>query len=169
MVGHRQHFVPRFLQAGFARRIDGEKVFTWVYRKGRPARECSTKDIGLETDFYSTPGDTAADDAITDAEGAFGALIESLRKSPPGAVSSAGIPGLIAHFEVRTRHLRQNLLQAGNEFMSRTVQSLAGHLERKVQSDQESMLKKPILEGLEKRGNPGNKPKCLQSNCYRGR
>lgn len=157
MAGKRQHFVPRFLQAGFASRRERDEVFTWVFRKGRPAFECNTRNVGLEGEFYTTPGDTAADDAITDAEGPFSSLVTSLRDSPVGPVSRPEIPALIAHFEVRTRHIRQSLLQAGNEFVSQMASFLGDqnafgeYLERKFRTDP-TLLRRPLAETLSKQG-----------------
>jgi len=33
MAGIRQHILPRFLLKGFASKVVGQEVFTWVYRE----------------------------------------------------------------------------------------------------------------------------------------
>jgi hypothetical protein len=33
MAGKRQHFIPQFIQSGFASHVSGDEIYTWVYRK----------------------------------------------------------------------------------------------------------------------------------------
>src|SRR5689334_9268550 len=112
MAGKRQHFVPRFLQAGFASKKTADQVFTWVHRKDRPPFESNTLNVGVEREFYSIGTDTAADDAITDIEDSFSTLVRTLRDCAAQPVSDPKIPQLISHLEIRTRHLRQSLISA---------------------------------------------------------
>jgi hypothetical protein len=153
MAGKRQHIIPRFLQAGFASRKDGDDVFTWMYRAGQTPFECNTLNVGVEREFYSIGADTAADDAITDVEGPFSELVSSLRETPPQRTSQPQIADLIAHFEIRTRHLRRALFSATDYF----IRALASFFEdtpvateyfvRKVRTDPE-LLRKPLAAAL---------------------
>ena len=121
MSGKRQHFVPRFLQEGFASRKTKTATFAWVYRKGHPPLEMNTINIGVEGFFYTNGADSEADDILTEVEGPFNELISGLRELRPGPVSDTRIPDLIGHLEFRTRHLRQTVLKPSAYFMRRLL------------------------------------------------
>jgi Protein of unknown function (DUF4238) len=146
MSGKRQHIIPRFLQAGFASRRDKNEVFVWQYRNGIAAFECNTRNVGVEKEFYSIGADTAADDAITDAEGAFSSLVATLRAAPT-VVNDPEVPSLIAHFEARTRHLRESLIEAGDYLVRGMASFLSdadlagGYFERRFRTDPELVVK----------------------------
>jgi hypothetical protein len=107
MSGKRQHFIPQFLQKGFTDRANGDKV--WVYRKGVKPFDTNTLNSGVEGYFYSEDGDTQVDDAITEVEKRFSTLVDALRSNPEElTVDPLAIAETIAHFEIRTRHLRQS-------------------------------------------------------------
>jgi hypothetical protein len=158
MAGKRQHFIPRFLQEGFASHTSGDEAFTWVHRKGAPPFKANIINVGVEGRFYTEEDDTHADDLITDAEGPFSTLVQTLRTSTPGAVSDPQIARLIAHLEVRTRHLRQSFLRAGDFFVSKLLdfmadeQAFIGYLERQFRRDpsilRDSMSKELARQGL---------------------
>jgi hypothetical protein len=153
MAGKRQHFVPRFLQAGFASKKTADQVFTWVYRKDQPPFESNTLNVGVEREFYSIGADTAADDAITDVEHSFSTLVSSLRTHAPQSVTNPHIPELISHLEIRTRHLRQSfvsatdyLLRGMSEFLTDTA-SATTYLLRQLRTDPE-LLRKPLAANI---------------------
>lgn len=113
MAGKRQHFIPRFLQNGFASHVTGDDFFTWVYRKGGKPFNTNTINIGVEGYFYSQDDDTQVDDEITAAESRFTTLVNNLRNEGETAkLESDEIAELMAHFEIRTRHLRQSFSNA---------------------------------------------------------
>ena len=157
MAGKRQHFIPRFLLEGFASHTSGENVFTWVFRKGSCPFNTNIINVGVEGYFYTDGNDTQADDMITEAEETFSHMVQKLRKSPPMTVSESQIPNLIAHFEIRTRHLRESFIHTGNYLVSRLLdfmedeQSFIEYLERTFRNDP-SILKKAIIKELKKRG-----------------
>lgn len=69
MAGTQQHVLPRFLQKGFASRVKGEQVFTYVYRKGSDKPfEANTANVGVEKYFYETESGISADDEITNLD-----------------------------------------------------------------------------------------------------
>jgi Protein of unknown function (DUF4238) len=153
MAGKRQHFIPRFLQAGFASKKTADQVFTWVYRRDRPPFESNTVNVGVEGEFYSIGADTAADDAITDVEDAFSTLVSSLRNQAAQSATDPRIPELIAHLEIRTRHLRQSfasatdyLLRGMADFLTDTA-SATTYLMRQLRTDPE-LLQKPLAASL---------------------
>lgn len=159
MSGKRQHFIPQFLQEGFASHRVGDAAFTWVYRKDRPPFNANIINIGVEGLFYTQEQDTLADDLITKAEGPLSMLVEKLRNLPPGGISDPTIPVLIAHLEFRTRHVRQSVLEAGGYFVSRLIDFIADddffiqYLERKFQSDP-SLLRESFAKEFREQGLP---------------
>ena len=159
MSGKRQHFIPQFLQEGFASHRVGYAAFTWVYRKDRPPFNANIINVGVEGFFYTREQDTLADDLITKAEGPLSMLVENLRNSPPSGISDPTVPVLIAHLEFRTRHVRQSFLKTGGYFVSRLIDFVADddffiqYLERKFQSDP-SLLRESFAKEFREQGLP---------------
>lgn len=119
MAGDRQHFLPRFLMKGFASRLDGRKVFVWLYRKNATPREESTRNIGLKKGFYETDQDTA-DPEITAAEGPMGVLVDRLRGLPTGStVDGMDVSEMVAHLVARTKHIRDSFEALGDLALKR--------------------------------------------------
>ena len=107
MSGKRQHFIPQFLQKGFTDQLNGDKV--WVYRKGAKSFDTNTLNSGVEGYFYSQDGDNQVDEAITEIEKRFSTLVDTLRNNHDEVTAdSLTIAEAIAHFEIRTRHIRQS-------------------------------------------------------------
>jgi hypothetical protein len=159
MAGKRQHFIPRFLQEGFASHTSGDATFTWVYRRDAKAFNSNIINVGVEAAFYTEGSDTQADDLITEAEGEFAALVRYLKTERPTAISDPRVPLLIAHLEVRTRHLRQSLLQTGELLVSRLLDFMADdaafttYLERRFREDP-TILREAMVEALRKEALP---------------
>jgi hypothetical protein len=109
MAGKRHHYLPQFVQRGFA--IEGNKERIWVYRKGQTPRESGIRDTGVEVSFYSEGADTSVDEAITEAESnEFDAAVKAAGAGPIGPIAPGTFPRLFAHLEVRSRNLRQGFL-----------------------------------------------------------
>lgn len=154
MSGKRQHFIPRFLQTGFA----NEKQHTWVYRKGSKTFKANIVNVGVETNFYSHQDNNEADDLITEAERSFSLTIKSIRESnrhPP----ASQIAELVAHFEVRTRNLRKSFLDAGDYLITQMLEKLSNEeflkqmLIRRIRKDP-AFIKSIIEEELSQNGIP---------------
>ena len=165
MSGKRQHFIPRFLQRGFVSHTVGDEAFTWVYRKEGHPFNTNIKNVGVESAFYTQENDAVADDLITEAEGPLSNLVEKLLSSPPGAISDPYLPSLIAHLEVRTRHLRQCYLQSAEYIMSQFVDFIADgdsfveSFTRKLRNDP-SKIQEMLSEELAKKGLPPITPEA---------
>ena len=159
MAGKRQHFIPRFLLEGFASHTSGDEVFTWVYRKGSRPFNTNTINVGVEGYFYTDGDDTRADQIITEAENTFAPLVRKLRMNPLMAVCDPQIPKLIAHFEIRTRHVRENFLRKGDYLFSRLLdfmddeKSFTEYLERTLRNDP-SFLQRAFSDELKNYGLP---------------
>ena len=124
MGGKRQHFIPQFLQEGFASRRTKNKTFTWVFRRGSSPFETNIVNVGVESQFYTEEDDKEVDDLITTAEGSFSMLVRNLRNGETSSLSDPELPKLIAHFETRTRHIRQNFLDIGNFLVSNVLDKI---------------------------------------------
>jgi hypothetical protein len=112
MAGKRQHFIPQFIQSGFASYVSGDRVYTWVYRKEAKPFNTNIMNVGVEGYFYSQDGDNQVDDKITEAENSrFTLLINTLRNSNGDVnIDPIEIAELIVHLEMRTRNFRQTFL-----------------------------------------------------------
>ena len=160
MSGKRHHFVPRFLQSGFASHTNGNEVFTWVYRKGSKGFNTNIVNVGVEGQFYSQDGDNQVDDNITTAEGRYSALVEALRNGREDAVSNSNaIAELLAHLEIRTRHLRESFSITTSFLMEELLrfvedeQAFGRYVQRKMRNDP-SILRNAIADELKNRNLP---------------
>ena len=155
MAGKRQHIIPRFLQKGFASKIAGAKVFSWIYRIGIKPREVSTRDIYLEKSFYGEDGPASTDEIITDLESEkFAPLCDSLRKKN-GDVSEHAkeISEFVARLCIRTVHLR-NFFRESSERLTTEVGNYIfdyENIKRLLLSNPE-LTKKILRENLQETG-----------------
>ncbi len=124
MGGKRQHFIPQFLQEGFASRRTKDRTFTWVFRRGSSPFETNIVNVGVESQFYTEEDDRKVDDLITTAEDSFSMIVRNLRNGETSSLSGSEVPKLIAHFETRTRHIRQNFLELGNFAVSSVLDKI---------------------------------------------
>jgi Protein of unknown function (DUF4238) len=126
MAGIRHHILPRFLLKGFASQIKGDKVFTWLYRKGASPLEVSTKDISVEKYFYGKEGEISADDAITQLEEGYGYLVDSLRNGKTDTkISEPLIAEFISHLAIRTKHIRDSFTESTEHLVDRMSEYLS--------------------------------------------
>ncbi|MGH9970586.1 MAG: DUF4238 domain-containing protein [Pyrinomonadaceae bacterium] len=108
MAGNRQHILPRFLLKGFASRIEREKIFTWVSRKGTKPFETTVENVSVEKYFYGKQGELSADGKITELEAGYARLINEIRgMGDSNQVIDPALPDFVAHLVVRTKQLRQ--------------------------------------------------------------
>lgn len=116
MAGKRQHYVPRFLQAGFNSRAnrDSDIPHAWLFRKGRPPLEATIKSIGQDDWFYTfrRDGETVecADGAVSEAERAWmSGLVRQLREDASFdlATRHVDIAHLMSHLVIRNRAIWQ--------------------------------------------------------------
>lgn len=112
MAGKKQHYVPRFLQAGFRSRLETADNVprTWLYRPGAAPVEAALSDVGHDAWFYTfrRNGQTieCADGAISEAERAWmSRLIRHLREDASFDLDArhADISHLLSHLVIRNR------------------------------------------------------------------
>lgn len=102
-----------------------------------------------------------ADDLITSAEGSLCSLLEGIKSGDPEFLRDPRLPTLIAHLEIRTRHLRESFLRTGELLVSRLLEFLcdedafASYMTRKLEGDP-TILRNAFAEEFVKRGIPIN-------------
>lgn len=112
MSGPGQHFIPQLLQRGFlAPELKGERV--WVFPKDGPIRPQRITEVGKQRHFNSPPsvdGKPTVDEAITALESDLAGKVARLRQQALDEPVNAQVAAeLVAHFTVRTAHLRDSL------------------------------------------------------------
>jgi uncharacterized protein DUF4238 len=111
MAGIRHHILPRFLLKGFASKVVGHEVFTWVYRKEGKVFEANIVNVGVEKHFYGKEGELNVDDEITDVERSFAILLDELRrKDNVYEIRDPKMAEFVGHLSGRTKHLRDSLI-----------------------------------------------------------
>jgi len=152
MSGRRQHFVPQFLQRGFASRRKGGASKCWVYMPDKAPFECSTRNIGVSRDFYSGPDDTAVDDLISDAEAnMYSGIVKTLREAEdPSGIAPEEVYSLLAHFQTRSKNLRSSLSYVSHLMMKKLLTDFSDINHLREQTYQ-LLLKEPerVLSKLE--------------------
>ncbi|MEQ9881279.1 hypothetical protein F157LOC_03318 [Pectobacterium brasiliense] len=116
MAGKRQHFIPRFLQRGFATERGG-KYFSSFCNKEKIKENVIIENIGVENYFYSVDGDYLIDEKITNSEiYEYSSIHKMLLNNPCqlGENNSSSLAGFIAHLESRTRHVRVSFINSSS-------------------------------------------------------
>ena len=121
MAGKRHHINPRFLLKGFT--ASSRKNFVWVFRHDSPPFISNIINVGVESNFYTHDNKIEADSAITKVEPIFASLLDKIRAGEATALSSPHLPKMIAHFEMRTNHLKNYLWQANDLAISKHMTS----------------------------------------------
>lgn len=160
MAGKRQHFVPQLLQRGFASHFVGDAAFTWVHRKATQPFQTNVKNVGVEGFFYSVDQDAELDKAITNFEGEFSSLVSDLRSlAAPATVDAVRIAQLLAHLEIRTRHLRQSFLETGTHLLDELMrfasdeEAFGRYFRRAIERDP-SLMQDAMAKEMRKYGVP---------------
>jgi len=160
MAGKRQHFIPQFLQKGFASRMVRDEAFIWVYRKGTQPFNTNINNVGVEGFFYSEDDDRELDESITDSEKYFSSLVANLRSGEPVvSLGAERLAQLLAHFEVRTKHIRQSFLESGTHLLDELLKfagdtkAFGSYFQRKTKQDP-SLMRDAMSEELKKHGLP---------------
>lgn len=158
MAGKRHHFIPQFLQRGFASESTNKDTYTWVYRKGdiNPFN-ANIKNIGLEGYFYAENKEATLDEIITVAETEFAIFVNELRNHHGiNKIDNKRAASLVAHLEVRTKNLRDSFTNAGTLLLTKMTNYLqdTSNCEKFVKNQVVAETSKMIDEELEKRNIP---------------
>ncbi len=157
MSGKRQHFMPRFLQRGFVSHTSDGEFFTWLRRKNSRPLNTNLKNAGVEGFFYSHDHCTKLDEAITQFEGSACHLISALRDGLPLPSDPSIVPSLLAHLEMRTRHVRQSFLGAGNYLIDELMKFVSnedafGKYFRRAMQQDPSIMREALVKEMYKHG-----------------
>jgi len=99
------------LLKGFASKVDGPEVFTWVFRRGGKIFEANIKNVAVEKHFYNVVGEINVDDEITTIERGFARLLDELRQENDGVkITDPTLPEFVGHLTSRTKHLRDSFI-----------------------------------------------------------
>ena len=113
MAGKKQHHVWQMLQRGFSWREHNDS-HVWVYRRDEAPKQTVTRKFGRESHFYGEEG-SAADVNITDFENSMQEFIhESRTKSDGEPVDTKLAAALVAHLEMRSLFLRDEISRLGD-------------------------------------------------------
>ncbi|QQS03222.1 MAG: DUF4238 domain-containing protein [Fibrobacterota bacterium] len=122
MSGRKHHYIPRFLQKGFASRISGKQAYAWVFKRIGDPFESNTEGIGAERDFYTRDGNSEADEIITRQEIEFNDTLNRLKGGDLSNVDVQKICELIIHFQTRTKWIREIFEKDSHSLFARVVE-----------------------------------------------
>jgi hypothetical protein len=150
--GPNHHFLPRFLQRGFASGKKGKNPFVFYFDRNGTISERQISNVGADEYFYGHPSDSPVDEQLKLKENEFGLLIFELRnKRYSEPISGTLLPELFAHMAVRTKNLRDGFASAAEQLMdllaaqSETPEGKA-RLQRKIQEMVDVELEKRLQE-----------------------
>ena len=106
-TGRKRHYIPQFLQRGFAisRRVSKSSQEIWQFSvSNKPARR-RIKETGVEDLFYAD----RADETISKLETKFAESVQEIDSHMAAEV--------VSHFAVRTAHVRSSLLELMNHMV----------------------------------------------------
>ena len=115
-TGRKRHYIPQFLQRGFAisRKVSKSSQEIWRFGAGQSPSRLRIKDTGFEDFFYADQ----ADEEISKSETDFSESVHGIRSRPPGeSIDSRTAAAVVSHFAVRTAHVRSSLLGLMNQMV----------------------------------------------------
>ena len=153
MAGDRQHILPRFLLKGFASRIQGKQIYTWVYRSDGGISEPNITNAAVSRYFYGRKGELSVDDDITKFEGKYSHLLDELRaKHGQVELSDYRIANLVTHLVTRTKHFRDGYRNSMEFLVDKMTEYFSDQANLK-EAILSTILKQPkMIEGLIEEG-----------------
>lgn len=142
-MGERHHYIPRFLQKGFASRIEEEKVWIWQSSANRPPVEISTKHAGVEKRFYGN--DDELEFAFAEYEQKFApAIIQVAGGRNPNELSQI-LSSLVWTQAVRTKAIRESFDNALRSMLGELLDearstNLAARISSRTENEFDSMF-----------------------------
>ncbi len=152
-IGPNQHFLPRFLQRGFASGRGGRNPLVWYFPRNESISHQRINTIGADAYFYGHPSESPVDERLKARENDFGAMVFKLRKAKASQViENQLMPELFAHMAVRTKNLRQTFGDSAAELMKRmAAQSDTPEGQARIQRKTQSMIDDEIAKILDQR------------------
>ena len=115
-TGRNRHYIPAFLQRGFAisRKVSKRKRAIWFFGAGQEPEKRLIKKTGSRDFFYSD----STDDVITQMESDFARSLDKIRGQTPGdLVSPETAAALVSHLSIRAAHIRHT----GSDLLGRVL------------------------------------------------
>ncbi|MCD9126002.1 DUF4238 domain-containing protein [Luteimonas fraxinea] len=125
MAGRRQHYLPRFLQRPFRYREKEDIDYVHAHESTHSYAP-STMGVGQERDFYGHPEESTADANITASEGKLADILNRLIGAPEG-VPQADYASLVAALAVRTRSMRNALVELASTVVPAMAEAFETH------------------------------------------
>jgi Protein of unknown function (DUF4238) len=119
----RNHFIPRFLLNRFSSRREGKKHWIWQLNRSGPPKEVSTRDAAVSDYFYGGQ-ETGVEDAFTNVEGRFGALLGALDRGEQPENHSEDLCLFVWTLAVRTRAVRGQMGEAVNDLFDQMATTI---------------------------------------------
>ena len=111
-TGPNRHYIPAFLQRGFA--VSKKKQEIWFFGSGQEPEKRLIRNTGSGDSFYSD----STDDVITQLESDFAKSLSKIRGQTPGdSVSPEIAAALVSHLSMRTAHIRHT----GSDLLGRVL------------------------------------------------
>ena len=115
-TGPNRHYIPAFLQRGFAvsKKVSKKKQEIWFFGSGQGPEKRLIRNTGSGDFFYSD----STDDVITQLESDFAKSLSKIRGQTPGdSVSPEIAAALVSHLSMRTAHIRHT----GSDLLGRVL------------------------------------------------
>lgn len=157
MSGVRHHFIPQFLQRGFATKRKSNQFSTCIYTKHSPTFCTNINNSGVEKLFYSIEKESELDDEITKLEDTYSEVIHFARNcDAQEVIDSNAIAKLIFNFEIRSNNIRSvfkdSIEMVINEINTRlTHPEIQNHLFNKIINEEVELA---INKHMEEAGIP---------------
>jgi hypothetical protein len=78
-----QHHVPQFLLRGFRSRTKRDQSYSYLFRRGAAPHETNVKNIGKRRDFYGNPAHSNLEEAFSERESSYAALVSRILLEEP--------------------------------------------------------------------------------------
>lgn len=164
MAGKKQHFIPKSVLRGFLIDFPGNNLQTWAFVKERSPFQVSIDNFAAQRYFYSNNDDSSGptlDDKITDYEGRFSELLNSIRELPSGSSADPEVVAeLISHLVIRGAFARDVFKNGARQMLGLIESSVQkeGVMRQLLLTDEpgsDSPLRKALREEVEKHEGSG--------------
>jgi AcrR family transcriptional regulator len=144
----RHHYIPRFLQKGFASRFDNDKVWIWQIQMGKSPIEISTKDSGVSKKFYGD--DDTLERAFGEYEQRFAPAIDEILYGKDPNEFSEVLSMFVWTQAIRTKAMRENFSTASHRlvdeiFAESSAHKLADHISSRVEREFDQLFAQAML------------------------
>jgi Protein of unknown function (DUF4238) len=147
MAGRKHHYIPQFLQRGFAARLTpGGETQVWVFRKGSEPYITGTSGTFASRDFYGEPESAEVDETITQQETELSSFVNQARAlNGPTVIGQSETAAAFVHqVSIRVRWVRELFAGAATAALEH-VGSLTATAEGSARFMSSELRKKPSV------------------------